>query len=239
MDLLKIRKDYTLFLRKLFSLILFFCVFYNISFAQKIVPAFYEDSVSFYIKDTVFVNKVIPKAFDDVIQLALQYYPELNKTNIHFRIKKTKSPLAARPTLWSIFRKPLKRKYIITISNKTNAKLTAILLENLSFNAKVGVIGHELAHISCYNSKKDVYFIGLAFKHFSKKAIDKAEFDTDKKCIEHGLGFQLLSWSSEVREKLELKQWGGSNSPNGKRERYMNPKTIENYINALSIYKIK
>jgi len=66
--------------------------------------------------------------------------------------------------------------------------------------------------------------------------MDKFEYNTDKITIEHGLGFQLLSWSKEVRQKLDLKQWGGSNRPNGRRERYMNPETIINHMSLLSIY---
>lgn len=237
MDLLKIHKDYTLFLRKLFKQLLVLLFLSNITFAQKINKLFCKDSTAFYTKqDTVYLNKTTPVEFNDAIHIALQYYPELNKTKIKFRVKKTNSPLAARPTFWAIFRKPSKRKYIITISNSTIVKLTPILLKNLSFNSQVGVIGHELGHISFYQSKRGIYFIKLALMHLGKRAIDKFEFDTDKRCIDHGLGFQLLSWGKEVRTKLELNQWGGSNSPNGKRERYMNPITIINYMSTLPIY---
>ena len=87
----------------------------------------------------------------------------------------------------------------------------------------MGVVGHELGHISFYQSKRGIYFIRLALMHLSKRAIDKFEFNTDKRCIDRGLGFQLFSWSKEVREKLDLKQWGGSNSPKGKRETIYEP----------------
>lgn len=237
MALLKTRKDCMSFLQKHFRLSLILMFLCNIGLAQKVTKMFYKDSLDLYKKeDTTHHNKIIPVEFKDAIQIALRFYLELSKTNIKFRIRKGRSPLAARPTFWAIFRKASKRKYIITISNSSNTKLTPILLKNLSFNSQVGVIGHELAHIDFYNSKGGIYFIGLALKHFSKRAIDKFEFDTDKSCVDHSLGFQLLSWSKEVREKLDLKQWGGSNSPKGKRERYMNPITIINYMNTLPIY---
>lgn len=239
MALLKTRKDCMLFLQKRFRLSLILMLLCSIGFAQKVTKIFYKDSLELYNKyDTLFTNKNIPVEFKDAIHIALQFYPELSKTNVKFRIRKSKSPLSARPTFWAIFRKASKRKYIITISNSSITKLTPILLKHLSFNSQVGVIGHELAHIEFYNSKRGIYFIGLALKHFSKRAIDKFEFDTDKSCVDHGLGFQLLSWSKEVREKLDLKQWGGSNSPKGKRERYMNPITIINYMNTLPIYTL-
>ena len=237
---LRTRKDCMLFLQKHFRVPLILMFFCNIGLAQKATKIFYKDSVGLYSKqDTSYTNKNISFEFKDAIHIALQFYPELSKINVKFRIKKSKSPLAARPTFWAIFRKASKRKYIITISNSSNTKLTPILLKNLSFNSQVGVIGHELAHIDFYNSKRGIYFIGLALKHLNKKTIDKFEFNTDKNCIEHGLGFQLLSWSIEVREKLHLSQWGGANSPKGKRERYMNPETITNYINTHSIYNIE
>lgn len=115
-------------------------------------------------------------------------------------------------------------------------EINTVLLKNLSFNSQIGVIGHELGHIQHYNSKRGIYFIGLALKHLNKKAIDRFEFNTDKICIEHGLGVQLLSWSQEIRRKLDLKQWGGSNQPNGTRERYMNPETIIKSMSLLTIY---
>ena len=115
--------------------------------------------------------------YDDVINLVLFYYPELNNTNIEFRVKKQLAPLSARPRIWSIFAKPSKRKYIVTISNKTIKKFNSILLKNLSLNAQIGVIGHELGHISEYNSKSGFFFIRLALKHLSRKRIDNLEYD--------------------------------------------------------------
>ena len=78
--------------------------------------------------------------------------------------------------------------------------------------------------------------MALIFKHLSKKKMDTFEFNTDKRCIDHGLGFQLLSWSKEVREKLKLTRWGGAKNPEGKNERYMNPETIINVMKTLEQY---
>lgn len=237
MVLLKIHKDYMLYLPKRFNylfILLFFC---NSFFAQKIYKEFYKDSVKAYTtKDTSYFNKTIPNEFKDVIHIALQYYPELTNTNIKFKLKTKLTPLAARPTFWAIFRKPSKRKYLVTISRSSIKMLNPILLKNLSFNAQVGVIGHEIGHISFYNTKRGLYFIALIFKHLNKRTIDRFEFNTDKRCIENGLGYQLLSWSSEIRTKLDLTQWGGANSPTAKRERYMNPETINKNISSFPIY---
>ena len=117
-------------------------------------------------------------------------------------------------------------------------KFDSILLKNLSFNSQVGVIGHELSHIVFYNKRHGIYFIKLFFMHLNKKAIDKFEYDTDMRCIEHGLGYQLLSWSKEVRLKLNIIKWKGINDlkDNG-RERYMNPESIIKTMQQLKIYQ--
>jgi hypothetical protein len=206
--------------------------------SQHIVKTFHKDSAALYLKDTDTAKyKIIPEMFKDVIRIALLYYPELSATRIEFRIKKAKAPLAARPTIGGILRRPSKRKYIITISNKTTDKTSPIRLKNLGFNAQVGVIGHELAHISQYNSKRFFYFIGLAIQHLSGRSMDKFENQTDRRCIEHGLGYQLLSWSEEVRKRLSRESWAGVNNSGRKRERYMNPGTIIKVMESLPRYK--
>ena len=228
---------YTLYLQKRFKSFMICILLSGTCFSQKPIRYFNADSLSLNkIQETSFQNKSIPKQFKDVISLALNYYPELHNVNIKFKVKKSKSPLSARPTLMAVVKKASNRKYIITISHSTYKKLTPILINNLSFNSQIGVVGHELAHISFYESKRGIYFVKLFFMHLNRHAIDKFEFNTDKICIEHGLGFQLYSWSKEIREKLTLNKWGGSNNAKASEERYMNPNNIINYINNLKIY---
>lgn len=231
----KIRKAYTLFLLKRFNTVLFFLGLNFFSFSQAVIQHYEKDSINCYIKsDSIFHNKIIPNSFKSIIGIALTRYPELLNTHIVFKVKNKLTPLAARPKIWSVFLKPSKRKYIITISKKTINTFAPILLHNLSFNSQIGVMGHEISHISEYNSKRGWFFIGLLVKHFSKKQMDKFEYNTDKRCIEHGLGYQLLSWSAEVREKLKLTKWGGSQNPDAENERYMNPETIIKTMNTIN-----
>jgi hypothetical protein len=203
-------------------------------FAQTLplpVKEFKPDSIDIYIKDSVF-NKTIPLQFEQQIRVALAYYPTLKQTKIIFKVKKTRTPLAATPTFWSAFRKPSKRTYVITISSESNSFLNKIILDSLGFNAQIGVLGHEISHILEFNSKKGIFFVGLVLRNLSKKAIDKFENNTDRRCIEQGLGYQLLAWSTEVRRNLNIKEWrGADNLGEQKRERYMSPPTILGLIN--------
>lgn len=231
MALPKIHKAYISYLQKLFNCLSIggFLSLFNInSFAQEIIKEFNQDSISDYLrKESPIKNKIIPLEYDHAIRIALKYYPELEKTKIEFHVRKQASPLTARPSVVAVFRKASKRKYIITISNKTSSKFSGIMLSNLSFNAQAGVIGHELGHISDYNKRHGLYFIRLFFMHLSKKKMDSLEYNTDMCCIAHGLGYQLLSWSKEVWLKLNLMQWKGINQLDDKGgERYMNPENI-------------
>jgi hypothetical protein len=212
----------------------------NNSDAQTIHKVFSADSATYYLQNTApVINKNIPAQYQNAIRVALMYYPELSTTTINFRVKKQTSLLTARPNFWNLFVAPAKRKYMITISNNTTPYLTPIQLNNLSFNAQVGVIGHELSHIVEYNKKRTLFFVVLGFKHLSKQKIDAFEYATDKRCIAHGLGYQLLAWSTEVRTKLTIDKWGGSSNLTPKHERYMNPETIINAMKKSNLYNIK
>ncbi len=214
------------------------CMLVFSSKAQHVVKAFQtSDSFKYQCNARATPSKIIPPVYCYVINTALAYYPELKNTSIAFRIKKQKSPLVAKPSLGSIFRRASKRKYIITISDATDLKFSSIQLHNLALNAQIGVIGHELAHISDYQKRSGYYFIGMAIGSLNKRRTDRHEYATDMRCIEHGLGYQLLVWSKEVRSKLSITQWKGVNIvTSGARERYMNPETIMHFIARNKIY---
>jgi hypothetical protein len=206
--------------------------------AQSPLPVkiFTKDSLEKAVFDTIF-NKTIPEKFALQIKTALQYYPTLKHTSIVFNYKKTHTPLAAAPTFWSVFRKKSKRTYIITISSESTDFLNKIILDSLNFNAQIGVLGHEISHILEFDSKNGLFFIGLVLRYTSKKAIDRFEYNTDKRCIEQGLGYQLLAWSEDVRTKLKVTSFNRSNSNNMmQRERYMHPMTIKKYMAEMAIY---
>jgi Zn-dependent protease with chaperone function len=182
-------------------------------------------------KENEYSNKHIDSNYLWQARAALLYYPILKDAKIKIRVRKSKTPLTARPRIWAIFQRPSQRKYLITISSETTGRLEPILLKNLSFNAQIGVLGHEMSHIVDFHQRKGLFFILLAAMHLNRKAIDKFENDTDKRCIEHGLGYQLLDWSTEVRTKLKITQWNGKKTGDVlTRERYMSPESIKKYL---------
>ena len=187
-------------------------------------------------------NKKIPESIRSQALRALSFYPELKNTHIIFRFRKRRTPLSSRPQVLSTFKKKENRKYVITISTKSNKKLAPILFFNLPYNAQIGVLGHELGHITTYDTMHTGQLLSLIFKLLSSKYTDEFEFNTDLIGINHGLGYQLLDWSKYVRSALDIPEWRGaddfysSNDEGVIKQRYMNPQTIERFILSNPIY---
>lgn len=181
-------------------------------------------------------NKEIPEQYQKPILTALSYFPELKEVHIVFRIKKQYSSLTTRPNFTGIFKRKNHRTYIITISNQTIDTLRHLLFQNLSFKQQVGVIGHELSHVVDFNSHNFFQTIATGIGHISARFLDKMEFNTDRICIEHGLGEYLLAYSTYVREVMQVHTWRGGDfvfKNDQKHERYMNPDTIRKYMEAI------
>lgn len=173
-------------------------------------------------------NKELPPGFKLQALIALSHYPQLKNTQIRFSIKKAKIAHTSRPEMGSIFKTKHKRKYVITISNRIKPALENTRLENLSYNAQIGVLGHELAHIVDYSSRNFFQLIGFGLHYIKKKDIIKIENQTDLTTIEHGLGYQLLQWSEEVHD-LHI--------ADGRGELYLSPEAIEEGIGSNLIYE--
>lgn len=225
--------------------ILFLCIFLffsNLLFSQTPKKYFDPDSISeehyAALKMEFGKYKKIPASIEKPVLIALSYYPELKDTQIRFRIKKRHTPLQTRATWAGVFKRKEIRDYVITISDSTEAMLTPILFKNVSFNLQIGVAGHELAHVADFSTYSSLGIIWHGIRNVSPKYIDKFEFKTDSICIAHGLGYQLLAWSKNLRKKMNSINWRGpdyAHKPQNT-ERYMNPSTIQQRINTNPLY---
>lgn len=193
-------------MQKLFFTLFFSLLVFN-GFSlnnDSIVPTIFhkEDYINkidslreLYGMNKTFISKIELQAL-----VALSYYPELKDVKIVFRSKKLKTSMAARPTVMSAFKRKGKRKYFITL-NDVNANIP---FDPASFNAQVGVIGHELAHISYYEKQSKWTLIKLPFKYLNKKFRVKFERDTDMRTITHNLGWQLYGWKYYGENRKEV-----------------------------------
>jgi hypothetical protein len=139
-------------------------------------------------------SKTFVSSYQLASLIALRHYPELLHTTIEFKEKSINSTMQARPKGLNILRRKGKRKYVVYI-NTINPKVP---LDSISFNAKVGVLGHELAHIVDYESRSVLSILGIALRYASKKYRAKFERATDQMTIDHGLLWQNYDFSAYV-----------------------------------------
>lgn len=183
-------------------------------------------------------NKQLPPGFELQALIALSYFPELKGIPVKFMVKPAYSLLQTRPVTRGIFNRHT-RRFTITISDSTYWKLMPIQLDSMNFNAQVGVIGHELSHVSDFIQRNFISLAMSGVKHLFTRYIDRFEYRTDSICIAHGLGYQLLAWSRFVRAKLHTGDYDGADNIDKPmlHERYMNPTTIMAHMQKMDMYK--
>lgn len=135
-------------------------------------------------------NKVIPERIELASLVALSYFPELQDEHIEFRFKRISSTMKAQPHPSFIFDKNNNRRYVVYLSTK-NAAYETLTIGELSFNALVGWIGHELSHISDFTTKSKWAIMTTGLKYTSQKKKREYERSIDIMTIEHGLGYAL------------------------------------------------
>lgn len=147
--------------------------------------------------------------FSDPLNKAAHEFPELRGLSIEVRRKHIGTMMAARPKPGFIFRKKEKRKYVIYITDKPGMNAEK-LYSKMSYDAQLGVLGHELSHILDYNTKNNWQMLGFGIKYvFNKKAI---EAETDHVAAQRGFGEELIEYtryihkSPHVNKKYLLKK---------------------------------
>ena len=205
-------------------ILIFLPLFACNNFAQQKAPRLFSKIIMSQQIDTLRSqfsnNKFLYEKYELQTLVALSFYPELKKTKISFRRRELKTTMVARPKGIEVFRGKGKRHYIIYINDFPSVKVSP---DSVSFNAQIGVIGHELAHIVDYEktSSLKIFYIGLSY--FNKKFRAKFERATDLRTINHGLLWQCYDFALYVHNS--------KNAPaeyiTYKKKFYMSPKEIK------------
>tara|TARA_R110002072_G_scaffold166080_1_gene319312 strand:+ start:25779 stop:26447 length:669 start_codon:yes stop_codon:yes gene_type:complete len=218
------------FVLKFLVTVIFCSYFGTSSFTQKLSQERKIDSLSVItqldsLKKNFETNKEIPIRYELVVYKAISYFPELIGVKMKFKVQKIKTTLNTRPSVASIFfRRKSKRTYIVRIdeSNSSNK----VTLRDASFNARVGVFGHEFNHIVDYSKRSFIGVVARAFAYSSKKSKEKFEKEIDKLTIDKGLGWQLYDWSFYVLNKSK----GTEKYKKFKRLIYLEPCEINDFL---------
>ncbi len=150
-------------------------------------------------------NKMLDDDFLLPTLVALSYYPELKDTRIRIRQKNIKTTMQCLPAPNFLFRRKAKRAYRINIDNKVKNG-QGLLLSDVPFNAQVGVIGHELAHVVDYNSRSKIGIVTLGIGYLFPAKRRQTEHRVDEITIAHGLGYQVKDFSEYVINCEELSE---------------------------------
>jgi hypothetical protein len=147
-------------------------------------------------------KKYIPAEYELPVLVALSHYPELDSVPIDFTCLPIQTTMMAQPHTSTLFAGLGHRTYAIFIN--TSKKNTGFVPTELSFNQLVGVIGHELGHISYYSRQHTCGLLMDAFGYYFRNYRRSFEKGTDLIAIEHGLGWQLFDFEHCVQHEMTL-----------------------------------
>jgi len=210
----------------------------NVSFCTIILVFCYQISTA-QILDTIpshtiysYKNFEIPKRIKTEFEYSLTFYPELSDENIKIRYKKIKTTMLCRPTLWSWFRKPNSRKYLMLI-NQNSKKIGNAMYDSLSQKAKIGVLVHELGHIYDYKYKTTLNLLGFPLKYLTQNGKSYIEKKTDSIAVNHNAGEYVYEFSNFVFYQSNA----SSKYLEFKAKYYHKPEDIKRMIEAMKTNK--
>lgn len=172
-------------------------------------------------------NKILPKGFELQALTALSYFPRLKDIKIEFILRDEPVPMAARPTFLSVFKSAKYRHYQVISDTIMDEPRSALLLKNQPFNAQIGILRHELAHIDYYLDRS---FFGLMADALCQLTSCREAFEeeNDLRLIMQGLGWQRYDHAVFVSENIKPENVSNNTAEGSV---YLNPKELLAAIN--------
>jgi hypothetical protein len=155
-------------------------------------------------QEKILYSNVEGDTLEMAFRTALEYYPELSDVKIRIKYGRIKTSMAAIPRPLSFFFHKRSHRVYTLIINKKEKKDAARLVHTAPFDAQVGLLGHELAHILDYTQKSNCQMVGFAIKYLNKEKRRQTEWKTDSLTVAHGLGWQLYRFSDFVMNQADI-----------------------------------
>jgi hypothetical protein len=176
-----------------------------------------------------FTNIKYPSEIENALMLALSFFPELKNIDIEISYASISTTMNCRPLIGSLF--TTKRIYQMQINNHEN--FDGILMEDVPFNALVGILGHELAHIVDYEAGGILRVIKRGLDYALPSTKTKFEHEIDMLTIQKGLGWQVMDFADfamnrSVKATDEYKKF--------KKEIYMSPVQMKDLFEEIECY---
>ena len=154
-------------------------------------------------------NHIIPEHIREIVEAALQYYPQLDDIHIEFKIKKNikKSTMQAIPTFDSFFKPKEKRKFLILIGKKFKISDKEFSTLDIPDDIFIGWIGHELGHIMDYQDRSKLNLIWFGLKYlFSENHIVEADRTADSFAVKHKMESYILKTKNFILNHVEISE---------------------------------
>jgi hypothetical protein len=172
-------------------------------------------------------KKIIPAGIELECLAALSFYPELKNTDIEFRFGQLNFTMISKPKFSTILKDRDQRQYVIIIQ-KPGLSGNNIEWRELSFNAMVGWIGHELGHVLHYSHKSSGGILFTGIKYAAPGYRRKMERFTDQLAIQHNLGYALY----EGVDYTINSSHASKHYKNNQEKFYLHPEEIIERINS-------
>lgn len=145
------------------------------------------------LKINLLDNKKCPDKFLEVFKKALSFFPELENTSIFVHempFYGVQHTTRAYPPLVILHWPKSKWTFPIVINKNKNINIP---FSNLTREQQVGILAHELSHITMYInfSRRDILYFSIKYA-LNKEFVRKIERETDLRVIEKGAGIYLL-----------------------------------------------
>ena len=178
-------------------------------------------------------NPIPVKVIREYVEAEQQvHYPQLKDTRIRFIVDDVDIPLSSRPHWASMLRSAKNRTYLVVIDSHREGDRKELLLAYQPFNAQTGIIGHELAHTVYYLDRS---FFGIARDALCQLSSCRIRFerDTDRRNVEHGLGWQRYDHSLFLRTSFGA----DPDAPPNPNSAYTGPRELMELIEANPAYQ--
>lgn len=169
---------------------------------DSILNTFNKDTCRFIINENDNLYK-----FKNYFNYVLSHYPKITYKKLYISSKKSNKITGFKTKLLSILSAPEDRNYYIYFSNKAESTLDTVTFFSLTTDSKIALISKQISMVEVCGNSGFFDMIGLYFKKRSIKKSKELNKDINLKSIEAGLGYQLLDYTLEVKEKLDFENW--------------------------------
>jgi hypothetical protein len=208
---------------------------YYKTLTDSIINTFSVDTNHLSIKRTDPMIK-----YKNYFNYVLCLYKNLDYKKIRIRSEKSHHVADVKPKPIDVIAAPEERVYTIIFSSDAGSLIDTVTFEKLSVDSKIALISKQISLIQEYSTLGFFEIIGMRFKKHSIKRSKGLNKDINLYSIEAGLGYQLMTYTNEVYDKLFEDNWTNKHDQKKYYEKnvhaLMNTDAINSYMHDYPVY---